>query len=170
MPTLGICFSSVDVMAASASQEGVESIRSLAAASHSLDRDEARQVHRLCEIAKQALKDINDRFVASAEHTPILQTCSGDGTPIQVSEQATICLQQGHIQRRHGKTSHEFLVCVMFNRYLCPEGKAKTSILFRDPTPLTNGKKSLQLFESMRAQWKTQTTGSSGLGIAALHL
>ena len=95
---LGLCALAVYVMAASASQEGLQVIRSLAAASHALDRDQLRQVQRLHEVCKEAHKGIYEHKVALSDHTPTLQSCSGDCTPIQVSEQVTLSLQQGHTE------------------------------------------------------------------------
>lgn len=109
----------------------------------------------MAEVSKQVMKESYQRFVAAAEHEPCMQSCSADSTPIQVSDQVTLSLAQGATKRRFGKSSHEFLVAVQFSRRFRLDGRVATNILFRDPIPLTNGKKALQLTEAVRSQWKT---------------
>ena len=156
----------LNVSASSGPEPGPEPaiIPELAVASHSLDKKELRQVHHACELAKQVMKQGYSSFVHQVDHEPALQSCSADCTPITISEGVVVFVSQSHSQRRHGKCSHEFLVSVQFTRRLDSRGKELTHVMFRDPLPLTHGKKALQLIEGVRCQMRTlRQAGHKGL-------
>ena len=95
-----------------------ELISQCARASHTMSKQETQSCHSCCEVAKDVGKRKVARLVASCDHTPCLQSCAADGTPIQVSVAAQTHLPTGRVIRRAGKASHEFLRASQFVRCL----------------------------------------------------
>ncbi|CAK0861146.1 unnamed protein product [Prorocentrum cordatum] len=132
-----------------------ESITRFAKASHSLNRDEITQVQTVCEVAKEVCRRAVAAVVRDAEHGACLQSCSSDGTPIQVSQRVSARLPSGKVVKRFGRSSHEFLVGVQLVRHVAPSGELRTAAQIRDPVPLTHGKTAPRQFEAGRSQWPT---------------
>jgi hypothetical protein len=118
-----------------------------------LENPERAKAEKAAEVFKHTCREAANRLVADASHGPILQSCSADGTPIEVSQRAAAVLPSGRIVRRSGKASHEFLVAVQFNRFSDSDGSWPTCAVTGDPRPLTLGKSADRIFEACRAQW-----------------
>lgn len=144
MPSL-VCFLVQAMMA--------DLILGCARASHALSRDEIGQCHALAEVAKEVCKQSAAKFVAASQHAPMLQSCSCDGTPIQVSIAAQASLPNGRVIRRHGKSASEFLISHSFLRSHNESGDASTVAVLCDPIPLTEGKGALQISSAARSTW-----------------
>ena len=123
-------------------------------ASASLSREETRAMQQVCEVSKQVSKHSVSKLIQASDHRPCLQSCSADGTPIQVSVEVQKFLPtNGRIIRRSGKAAHEFLISVQFVRYVSELGDIRTAAGVRDPIPLTNGKSTDAIFSACRAVW-----------------
>lgn len=130
-------------------------IRKIAKAGHSLDRDEVREAHRVAEVSKAVCRQSCTRLVTQSAGRPLLQSCSGDGTPIQISTQCQQSLPNGRVIKRAGKCAHEFLIAFCFIRCIQLSGLAETRACLNDPIPLTRGKAAWQQSSASRKVFST---------------
>jgi hypothetical protein len=126
-----------------------------ATASGPLDDAAKSACARMCEISKQTCRDGRDRLVTECSDAPCLQSCSADGTPIQVSHTIRTELPSGRVVTRAGKAAPEFLMAAEFTRAVDATDAVVTNVCFRDPIPLLNGKDTTSILESCFSQWKS---------------
>lgn len=94
----------------------VAHISSYGKASGALSVHDTRETMRICEIATFVMIQATARLVTAVDHEPLMQSCSADGTPIQVGNQVQAHLPNNQLIGRGGHTSHEFLVA---NQFTC---------------------------------------------------
>jgi hypothetical protein len=131
----------------------VQTLLKFARPTPSLSRSEARELDHMAEVIKLVGQDCRKRLIADAVGQPCLQSCSADGTPVQVSEQAAAALPSGRLVRRYGKAAHEFLVMSEFVRRSLADGSVPTTFVVTDPIPLTHGKAVDRIVEASRCRW-----------------
>ena len=106
---------------------------------------DSRRMGCVCETLKAFLKTKAADFIKSANHTPILAHYSSDCTPLQSRKR--LVAKAGDTHRvRSGKSTDEYLVEQLFYRYLRSADEPATTVVLRDPLPLTSGKSSAALF------------------------
>eukprot|EP00974_Lingulodinium_polyedra_P025734 2486740-Lingulodinium_polyedra.AAC.1 len=93
-----------------------------------LSRDEAHLCAQLCEASKEVCRMSTKRLVGKAADRPLLQSCSADGTPMQVSTRVRQALPGGRVHQRAGKAGYEFLVASQFTRLIEGPGQSTTSV------------------------------------------
>ena len=102
----------------------------IAKPANSVEKNTELACHAACEALKQTVQNSRDHIIDLANHEPLLQSCSSDGTPILVSKALSEKLPGGYTVRRRGKESIEFLVACEFTRHIALDGTVSTSLVF----------------------------------------
>jgi hypothetical protein len=103
------------------------------------DQD-VRLMARYCEMCKHLLRERVADLVAEADGAPLLRHYRSDGTPVSTKHRYAVQLRQGSKVKREGKATDEYLVQHAFFRYIDAGSRARTTVMLRDPMPLTHGK------------------------------
>ncbi len=83
--------------------EATVAIKTAAQDSKSLRRDQSKEADKLCEISEETCRLARARQVSEADHYPIMQSCSSDGTPILISEFIYRCLAGAKASSKNGE-------------------------------------------------------------------
>eukprot|EP00974_Lingulodinium_polyedra_P012426 1199523-Lingulodinium_polyedra.AAC.1 len=93
------------------------------------------------EAGKVTLQQMANVFWGEVGCLPALVSYSNDGTPLNaVTHRLPYTNAEGKLTEKKGRRSVEVLVQNCFLRYLHPTGDDRTTVLLRDPLPLTQGK------------------------------
>lgn len=122
---------------AAASQDVGDLVLALGVASKVLQRDEVRQVDRLCEAAKAFLDGRMRGLIMRAGNRALLLSYCADGTPLKTKER-TVTTLLGKRVVRVGGSLEEFYLEKVFAAYQDIDGIEQIAALFRDPLPLTS--------------------------------
>jgi len=117
-----------------------------------LNSDDTRKLSRLCELIKQKLQDKARQFVKDSNGAPILCHYSSDGTPLSTKRFVAATLaSSGRRVRRVGAETVEYLVQYAALRRVENDGSVQSTMVLRDPLPLTEGKTALALYSAGRS-------------------
>ena len=134
-------------------------------ASRGLSWQEAKSIHKLCEVGRKCVEDNVAKVVARAQGDPVLISQSADGTPIQICNSSRETLPTGTRVSRSGKCTFEFLAAAQFARSADASGCLQTAVDIRGPQLLVlNGKKAPQIFEACRKIWRVVHGTAASIG------
>jgi hypothetical protein len=111
-----------------------------------LEKSDLRHLARLCESGMHFLKMKARQLVAAARGAPVLISYSSDGTPLSTKKRTTAKSSSDVAQVRYSRTTEEFLVQHAFVRYIDAKGEHHSTVVLKDPIPLTNGKSAWALY------------------------
>lgn len=121
-------------------------IRKYASQCQRLLRSDMRILARLCESGMHFLGIKARQLVAAAGGAPVLISYSSDGTPVSTKKRATAKSSSDVQVSRTGRTTDEYLVEHAFVRYVDAGGQHHSTVVLKDPLPLTNGKSAWALY------------------------
>ena len=134
--------------------DAAELIEPLSKGSGALSRNEQRAMLRCSTAGQHVLADRAPDLVARADGCPMLTSKQADGTPLTVVLKTRHRLPSGQSVVRSGKSCEEFLLKNQFLRVALPGGRVETVVLVQEPVALVNGKKSGDIWEACRRDWK----------------
>jgi len=122
---------------------------------------------RLCEIAKAFLKQRAIDLIHNARGSPVLAHYSCDGTPLSTKLRIRAGGAGGFSAHAEGRHTEEFLVQHCYYRSADALGKASTTVMIRDPLPLTQGKTSAAIFSAGKEFCQTvRQHGHTGVSVS----
>ena len=142
-------------------------VKRFAQTCHATSVQEGRDMARLCEIAKAFLRQRAIDFIESTAGSPVLHHYSCDGTPLSTKLRINTDGSKGISVQAEGRHTEEFLVQHCFYRAADVLGNVRTTVMIRDPLPLTKGKTSASIFAAGTEFCKTaRQHGHTGVSLA----
>ena len=126
-----------------------------------------RRICRLAEVCKAFLKQRAMDLIATAAGSPVLAHYSCDGTPLSTKVKLKGGSPQGFSATAEGRQTDEFLVQHCFYRSADALGRTSTTVLLRDPLPLTEGKTGVAVFAAgVQFAQTVRQHGHTGISVA----
>ena len=125
-------------------------IRDYGTASKILPSHEITARSKLCEVLKAYLRDKAETLVKQNQGRPLLYCYGNDGTDMITQVHITVDAGPHRQLRRRGGRALEFLIEMAWVSARTAGGKWETCVLFRDPQPMTEGKKADHNFMAAR--------------------
>lgn len=135
--------------------------------SKNLDKEGAQTAAKLCEIAKELLRERAIQFVKRGQGGAILLSYQSDSTPLLAKATYVAQLPDGsHVVRKAGRAL-ELLLQKVFVKIIAPTGTPSLVCYFRDPVPLDDGKGTWPCFSAACECFPMlQTLGHKGISIS----
>ena len=127
-----------------------------------------RIVARLCESGIHFLSIKARQLVAAAGGAPVLISYSSDGTPVSTKKRATAKSSSNLVVSTQGRGTDEYLVQHAFVRYIDAGGQHHSTVVLKDPLPLTNGKSAWALY-ACAVNFMETARAMGHLGVSVVH-